>query len=110
MDIIRLTTDADGVVTICIDLPGKKVNSITNQLIVELAEAVSAVEKQQPPPKAVIFASGKKDSFIARADLFQIRAMAADADPVTRFLRYGRNLFNRTAAPPVPTVAALNCS
>ena len=30
MDIIRMTTDGDGVVTVCIDAPGKSMNTITD--------------------------------------------------------------------------------
>ena len=37
METIRITTDADNVVTLWFDQPGKKVNSITDKLVHELA-------------------------------------------------------------------------
>src|SRR4051794_3746508 len=108
MDIIRLTTDADGVVTVWFDTPGKSVNSITDKLVAELSEAVAVVEQTKPAPRAVVFASAKKDSFIAGGDLFEIRAMSTDPDRMTKFLTDGQNLYNRIAALPMPTVVAIN--
>jgi 3-hydroxyacyl-CoA dehydrogenase/enoyl-CoA hydratase/3-hydroxybutyryl-CoA epimerase len=108
MDIIRITTDADGVVTVWFDAPGKSVNSITDKLVTELTEAIALVEKQQPPAKALIFASAKKDSFIAGGDLFEIRAMSADPDRMTKFLADGQALYTRIANLPFPTIVAIN--
>src|SRR5215216_4477978 len=102
METIRTSTDSDGIVTVTFDQPDKKVNSITDKLITELAEVVTLLEKQQPRPKAVIFASGKPDSFIAGADLYEIRAMSADPDRMTKFLTDGQNLYSRIAALPFP--------
>ena len=108
METIRMTTDADGVVTVCFDAPGKSVNSITEGLVAELTEAVAAIEKQAPRPRGVIFASAKPGNVIAGADLFEIREISKDADRMTRFLTDGQNLYARIAALPFPTVTAIN--
>jgi len=65
---LRTSIDADGVLTVTFDAPGKSVNTITGQLLLDLDQVVSAVERDKP--KALIFASAKADCFIAGADLF----------------------------------------
>lgn len=104
METIRTTTESDGIVTVWFDQPGKSVNTITNQLLTELTEVVAELERNAP--KGVIFTSAKADSFIAGADLFEIRALGAEK--VTTFLAAGQNLYNRIEKLPCPTVVAIN--
>lgn len=104
METIRTTTDTDGVVTVWFDQPGRSVNSVTRQLLSELTEVVTELERSAP--RGVIFASAKPDSFIVGADLFEIRAM--DAPRVTQFLADGQALYDRIAKLGAPTVAAIN--
>lgn len=104
METIRMTTDPDGIVTVWFDQPGKSVNSVTQQLLAELTDVVTALERQTP--RGVIFASAKSHSFIVGADLFEIRGM--DAPRVTQFLADGQALYGRIAKLPAPTVAAIN--
>src|SRR5205085_391982 len=104
MDIIRVTTDSDRIMTVWIDQPGKSINSITSQMLLELTEAVSQIEREKP--RGVIFASAKNHSFIVGADLFEISAM--DAEKVTKFLADGQSLYNRIEALPCATVCAIN--
>jgi len=104
METIRTTTDPDGVVTVWFDQPGRSVNSVTRQLLSELTEVVTELERNTP--RGVIFASAKTESFIVGADLFEIRAM--DAQRVTQFLADGQALYSRIAKLGAPTVAAIN--
>src|SRR5688572_2408604 len=101
---IRITTDADNVVTILMDAPGKPVNTCSPQFLNELLDAVVAVEAQRPA--GVIFASAKKRSFNAGADLFEIARM--NRDQVPEFLTLGQSIFDRISRLPMPTVAAIN--
>ncbi len=104
METVRTTADADGILTVWLDLPGKPVNTCTPQLLIELNEVISAIERDKP--RGVIFASGKQHSFIAGADLFEIRKM--NHEQVTHYLADGQRTFNRIAHLPMPTVAAIN--
>ena len=110
MEMIRMTTDADGVVTVWLDAPGKSVNSIGTRFVAELTEAIDILEKTKPTPKGVIFASAKEGNFIAGADLYEIRDVAQSGDPdgVTKFLANGQALYTRIAALPFPSVVAIN--
>src|SRR5438034_5592324 len=102
--IVRTITDEQNIVTVVFDLPGKPVNTCSPQLLADLNQALDAIEKNKPA--GVIFASAKAKSFNAGADLFEIRKMAREQ--VLEYLASGQALFNRIAALPMPTVAAIN--
>ena len=68
--------DADNIVTIWMDVPGKSVNTCSPQFLADLAEALDAIERDRPA--GVIFASAKARSFNAGADLFEIRTMTRE--------------------------------
>lgn len=67
---ITITTDADGIRVLTMDLPGEKMNTLgpalTNPLEAALRDAMA-----DPAVKGVVLASGK-DSFVAGGDLKQI--------------------------------------
>ena len=104
MQAIRTTTDGDGILTVWIDVPGKPVNTIGPLVLAELGEVLGAIEKDRP--RGVVFASPKARSFVAGADLFEIRKM--DRDAVGQFLALGQATFDRIAKLSVPTAAAIN--
>src|SRR5215210_4230949 len=95
---IRTSVDADKVMTLLMDAPGKSVNTCSPQLFQDLAAALETVERDKPA--AVIFASAKVKSFNAGADLFEIKKM--DGAQVAEFLALGQKLFNRIAELPMP--------
>jgi 3-hydroxyacyl-CoA dehydrogenase/enoyl-CoA hydratase/3-hydroxybutyryl-CoA epimerase len=101
---IRTTTDADKVLTIRMDLPGKPVNACSPQLLRELEQAIETAEHDRPA--AVIFASAKQRSFNAGADLFEIRGM--NGEQLAEYLKRGQALFDRIGRLPMPTIAAIN--
>src|SRR5688500_2498582 len=101
---IRVSTDADNIVTLLMDAPGKPVNTCSPQFLAELSDVVTAVEQQRPA--GVIFASAKKRSFNAGADLFYIGKM--DREQVAELLSLGQSLFERIARLSMLTVAAIN--
>src|SRR6266850_4718759 len=104
LDTIKTTVDADGIMTVWIDVPGKSVNTIGQKMLTELTEAISLIEREKP--KGVIFASKKHENFIAGGDLFEIRALKPDT--MTQFLSAGQQLYDRIARLPMPTVVAMN--
>lgn len=101
---VRMSTDADNILTIELDVPGKPVNTCTPQLLAELSAVVNSLAKWNPA--GVIIASAKARSFNAGADLFAIRDM--DAAHAGKYLGDGQALFERIARLPMPTVAAIN--
>src|SRR5688572_18466994 len=105
---VRTSVDADNVMTIVLDVPGKPVNACTPQLLSELSAVVDSLEKGKvaPMPKAVIIASAKARSFNAGADLFTIRDMGPEQ--IKSYLAEGQALFDRISKLPMPTVAAIN--
>ncbi|HEV8292275.1 MAG TPA: enoyl-CoA hydratase-related protein, partial [Tepidisphaeraceae bacterium] len=101
---IKTTVDEDGIMTVWIDVPGKSVNTIGEQMLKDLTEAVAHIENEKP--KGVIFASKKHENFIAGGDLFEIRALKPDT--MTQFLSAGQQLYDRITRLPMPTVVAMN--
>jgi len=104
MQTVRTATDTDNVVTVWLDQPGKSVNTLTPLMLAELGEVVATLEKSKP--SGVIFASPKARSFVAGADLFEIKKM--NREQVEGFLATGQALFDRIAKLSVPTAAAIN--
>lgn len=100
---VRLETDASGVATVWFDVPGKSVNPLSGAVLEDLDAAVRALEAS--PPAGVVFASAKPATFIAGADLFEMRSL--DDASLETFLARGQGLLDRIAALPVTTVAAL---
>ncbi len=101
---IKTTVDSDGIMTVWIDVPGKSVNTIGEQMLGELTQVVTHIENEKP--KGVIFASKKHENFIAGGNLFEIRALKPDT--MTQFLSAGQQLYDRIARLPMPTVTAMN--
>src|SRR4029079_466336 len=58
---IKTTFDEDGIMTVWIDVPGKSVNTIGEQMLGDLTKAVTHIENEKP--KGVIFASKKHENF-----------------------------------------------
>lgn len=101
---LRISTDADRVTTIHIYVLGKPVNVCSSAFLNELSEALAKVELERPA--GLIFASDKPKSFIAGADLFEIRSMTREQ--IESYVAFGQSLFDRIAHFPIPTVAAIN--
>ena len=104
METLRLTTDSDWITTIWIDVPGKGVNTLSPRVLADLDVALNHIEHDRP--HGLIFASAKNHSFIAGADLFEIRKM--NREQMLQFLADGQALFSRIANLSMPTVAAIN--
>ena len=102
--LIRTTSDADHVATIWMDAPGKSVNTCSQQFLVELAEALESIDRDQPT--GLIFASAKPRSFNAGVDLFEVSRMTREQ--ISALLGLGQQLFDQITRLAVPTVAAIN--
>jgi 3-hydroxyacyl-CoA dehydrogenase/enoyl-CoA hydratase/3-hydroxybutyryl-CoA epimerase len=104
--ILSLSRRPDGVALLTYDLPGEPVNTLQEGTAAALEQALAEVEKD-PSLKAVVLASGKRDSFIVGADITMLRGCktAAAAEALCRKAQAG---FERLARFPKPIVAAIH--
>lgn len=101
----RRDDDADGIAWITLD----KVNAGANTLSSDVLAAFLPIleELERTPPKAVIFRSGKKNGFIAGADIEEIGAVAEEEQAV-HLCRSTQEMFDRLEALPCPTIALIH--
>jgi 3-hydroxyacyl-CoA dehydrogenase/enoyl-CoA hydratase/3-hydroxybutyryl-CoA epimerase len=95
-----------GVAVITMDLPGETVNTLSPDIASEF-EALMARAEKDAAVKAVVFTSGKKDSFIAGAKI-EFLSTLKTATEAADAARKGQESFNRLDAFPKPVVAAIN--
>jgi 3-hydroxyacyl-CoA dehydrogenase/enoyl-CoA hydratase/3-hydroxybutyryl-CoA epimerase len=96
----------DGVATLFLDVPGAPVNTLSAQVGGELATILDLLERD-PAVRAIVFASGKKDGFVAGAKIEMLRD-AATAEEAERLSREGQAGFDRLERYPKPVVAAIH--
>ncbi len=103
---IRREITADEVCILTFDRPGSAANIFDWATINELNEQIDFVASH-PELRGLVLLSAKKSIFIAGADLHSI---AAETDParLRDFLVFGQMVFNRIAALPITTVAAIH--
>lgn len=101
----RLETDMDDVCWLTLDRAGESANSLSNEVMTELAQIVSGLEST--PPKGLVLQSGKKNSFIVGADVREFEQVR-DADEAAAFMGEAHKLFNRIEALPFPSAVAID--
>ncbi|MFC4161035.1 3-hydroxyacyl-CoA dehydrogenase NAD-binding domain-containing protein [Chitinimonas lacunae] len=105
---IDFQRDADGVVTLTFDAPGRRVNTLDSACQADLAAAVERLTAE--PPRGVILASAKR-SFFAGGDLeLLIAVKPADAEGFFREVEALKRSLRRLETLGVPVVAALGGS
>lgn len=99
---------AAGIALLTLDLPEKKVNTLSQAVLAELKALVEHLEKRSDL-RGLLFRSGKPEQFIAGADLNELGALAyATKEQIERGLGYGHDLFSRISRLPFPTVALID--
>lgn len=106
MDFVRLERHEDGVLFAFIDNPHGRVNTLTEPVISEIEALLDQVGTDHFA-KALVFISGKKDSFIAGADIRDFDKMSEPAH-AREILTRVHALFNRISNLPFPSVAAIH--
>lgn len=101
---VRCEIDAGGLLTVWFDAAGRPVNTLTAAAWDGLDTALDRIDADRPV--GVVLASAKPRSFIAGADLFELRGLADEA--LEAHLARGQRILDRLAALPMPTVAALD--
>ena len=96
----RLDYDLDQVCWLTIDRAGESNNSLSREVMTELDQIVTGLEKE--PPKGLILQSGKHNSFIMGADVREFEQVES-VQEAEEFIREVHTLFNRIEALAFPT-------
>ena len=96
----------DGVAIIRFDLANEALNTLKASFAEEFSGVLARLE-QEPLLKAVVFTSGKPDSFIAGADIHLLHAVERPEQAV-ELSRAGQRALNGLAGFRVPVVAAIH--
>jgi 3-hydroxyacyl-CoA dehydrogenase/alkylation response protein AidB-like acyl-CoA dehydrogenase/enoyl-CoA hydratase/carnithine racemase len=103
---IRREITAEQICLLTFDRPGSAANIFDRTTMMELNEHIDFVAAH-PELKGLVLCSAKKSIFIAGADLHSI---AAETDPakLRELIEFGQAVFNRIAALPLVSVAAIH--
>jgi 3-hydroxyacyl-CoA dehydrogenase/enoyl-CoA hydratase/3-hydroxybutyryl-CoA epimerase len=102
-----LTTAVEGgVAVLTLDLPGESVNKFSRAVKDEFVAAFGALQND-PAVRAIVIISGKKDMFVAGADIEEFVALRT-VEEATRLSRDGQHMLEGVAASAKPVVAAIH--
>jgi len=104
MESWRITRHDDGLATLVLDRAGATTNTLSQQVLAELNEALDLLDRE--PPKGLIVRSGKDNGFIAGADVTEFGAIA-DPAAALALVRRGWDTFERLAHVAYPTLALI---
>jgi 3-hydroxyacyl-CoA dehydrogenase / enoyl-CoA hydratase / 3-hydroxybutyryl-CoA epimerase len=100
------TINKDGIAILTFDLPGGTINKLTTPVMEELDRLLDELGSNKEI-KALVFLSGKANSFIVGADIAEIRGIT-DSNAGEQLARKGQFVLNKLEALPFPTVAAIH--
>ncbi|MUV14234.1 3-hydroxyacyl-CoA dehydrogenase NAD-binding domain-containing protein [Noviluteimonas gilva] len=101
----RVESAADGIVVLSFDRAGESVNTLAQDVLLELDGILERLALD--PPKGLVVRSAKAAGFIAGADIREFAAFDAKGT-VGDALRRGQQVFQRLAELRCPTVAAIH--
>lgn len=101
----QVTLDEDRVAWLTFDKPGASANTLSHAAMTELNAQLAEIERLKP--KAVMVISGKKNGFIAGADIKEFTGLATPAQAY-EVIRSGQQVLDRLEQLPCPTVAAIH--
>jgi 3-hydroxyacyl-CoA dehydrogenase/enoyl-CoA hydratase/3-hydroxybutyryl-CoA epimerase len=105
---IRWDADAEGIVTLTMDDPGKSANTMTDRYVTSMADTLDRLEAEHGSITGVILTSAKK-TFFAGADLNQLRAVTPDnAREFAAHIALLKSQLRRLEKLGKPVVAAIN--
>jgi 3-hydroxyacyl-CoA dehydrogenase/enoyl-CoA hydratase/3-hydroxybutyryl-CoA epimerase len=100
------TAVQDGVAVVTFDLPGESVNKFSRAVKDEFREVFTDLERDASV-RAIVFASGKRDMFVAGADIEEFVALRS-AEEAAALARDGQEMLDRVAGSAKPVVAAIH--
>ena len=80
METFHIDVDADGIALVTFDVPGRSMNTLTSQVLAELAQVVERI-RADAAIKGAVIASGKASGFCAGADLGELGSAREGAAP-----------------------------
>ncbi len=102
---IDYSVDSQGCALVCFDRPKSAANIFDLAALSELNSILEDLESSTTI-QSVIFSSSKPGIFIAGADISTLAS--AKGDELDTFIKMGQSLFDRIAALPMPTAAAIH--
>ena len=87
MSYIRLEKDADGIVELIFDQPGKEVNVMGDEYAEAMPRALDDLEAMKDDIKGVYIRSGKPGQFLAGGDITAMMEMDLNPDQAERLFR-----------------------
>jgi len=100
----QLRRDADGIAWATLERQGTSANTLSAEVLAELAQLLDELERQ--PPAGLVFRSGKDAGFIAGADIEEFSRLDTPAAARALVAR-GWDINKRLAAVPYPTLALI---
>jgi 3-hydroxyacyl-CoA dehydrogenase / enoyl-CoA hydratase / 3-hydroxybutyryl-CoA epimerase len=101
----NLRRDEDDIAWLCFDKADTSTNVLSRDVMVELNDQLAALEIKLP--RAVVIHSGKKNGFVAGADIKEFTELR-DADEAYEMVRSGQQVMDRLEALECPTIALIN--
>lgn len=102
----RLETDNDQILWLYFDKANASVNTVDRPVMEELSDIINTLAEDRVH-KGVILASGKKNGFIAGADIAEFTRFK-DIDQAVLVLTTGQEILNRLEALKIPVVAMID--
>ena len=100
--------DADGIVTVTMDMPGRPVNTMNDEYQACMLATVERLEKEVDAITGVVITSGKT-TFVAGADLDEILLIKeGDEEKVFKMVQGAKGVLRRFELLPVPVAVAIN--
>lgn len=101
-----LETREDGIAILTMDVPGESMNTLKMEFAEQVTEVLDEIEGN-PQIKGVVLTSGKKDSFVAGADVSMLAACET-AEEAEKLAADGHVMFQRIEDMKIPFVAAIH--
>jgi 3-hydroxyacyl-CoA dehydrogenase/enoyl-CoA hydratase/3-hydroxybutyryl-CoA epimerase len=101
----KVARDEDGVAWVVIDKQGASANTLSEDVLVELADVIEKLERDLP--KGVVLRSAKRSGFIAGADIGEFRGMT-DVAAIEERLTKAHTVVDWLDRLKVPTVAVIH--
>lgn len=100
----RLETDDNSITWLYADKADESTNSLSQDMLAELEKIVTELESSTT--KGLVILSGKKNGFIAGADI-KVLEQASNEAEAAEFICFGQNLFDRIEKLRFPTVCLI---
>ena len=104
--VLRAERRDDGVAIVWMDVPGEPVNTLQERFGDDFERVFGELERDGEV-RAVVFASAKKDNFLAGADIGMLQKVRS-AEEAEQLSRAAQASMNRLASFPKPVVAAIH--